>query len=349
MQAHALTPRLVAALETNMSLSHSWQSLSTEPAQSTYPIHVKPDFPFLSVLASGGHTLLIHSAALTEHRIMGSTSDSAIGDCLDKIARLVLPIDVLQETKNIMYGAMLENFAFSQDRHLRSNEACTSGKPIAQTQSGVVFENDSARQYRQKYEAYYTYRAPKNQEEAFHRNVSRWGWSFNQPLAKGAGCLKNNSLEMSFSGLTAAVQRAIQYEFDQSTGKLTKIERSPKHISLEERRDMAQCAMRAAFEHLAGRVALALRECPVSTVVMAGGVAANSYLRYILASILCANGHDEVKLVFPPPSLCCDNAAMIAWAGIEMYQTGTTDQLNIRAVRKWPLDQLLSPPMEKTT
>lgn len=93
---------------------------------------------------------------------------------------------------------------------------------------------------------------------------------------------------------------------------------------------------------------MGLRQCPVETVVVAGGVASNHYLRYILASTLCARGYANVKVVFPRPDLCCDNAAMIAWAGMEMYLRGERDQLDIRAVRKWPIDQLLSPPIERT-
>jgi N6-L-threonylcarbamoyladenine synthase len=35
---------------------------------------------------------------------------------------------------------------------------------------------------------------------------------------------------------------------------------------------------------------------------------------------------------------------MIAWCGIEMFRAGYYNPRTIRAVRKWPLDQLLSPP-----
>ncbi|KAJ4286134.1 Mitochondrial tRNAs modification protein [Kalmusia sp. IMI 367209] len=344
MQAHALTPRLVAALETSGHLPQLWQNTHTGGAT----IRAEPEFPFLSVLASGGHTLIIHSATLTGHKVLGSTSDVAVGECLDKIARAVLPVDELQKAGDTMYGALLENFAFSKNNVPRPREALSS-ELRRQTQSTVLFEKNSARGYRMKYESHYTYQVPKNNEDALQRNMSRWGWAFNQPLAKASGGLKNKSLEMSFSGLMTAVERAVRYQRDQPSGKLTKIERSPKDISLEERRDMAQFSMRAAFEHVAARVVLALQHTPVSTVVMAGGVAANSYLRYILASTLCAHGYDDMQVVFPPPKLCSDNAAMIAWAGTEMYQAGITNPLTIRAVRKWPLDQLLSPPLEKTT
>jgi N6-L-threonylcarbamoyladenine synthase len=365
MQAHALTPRLVAALQNYGALGKK----DKKPEESVGRISVEPEFPFLSVLASGGHTLLIHSASLTDHEIMGSTSDVAIGECLDKVARIVLPTDVRQKAGNIMYGALLERFAFPQPDVGEENPETTntdtsqdepsllerwipslaSAKPTAKKMPTYILENSTAAEYQAKYASRYSYEVPRNQEEALKRNVSKWGWGFNQPLNRASGGLKNGSLEMSFSGLMTAVERVVKFQLDPQTHKLTKTERASEDISLDERRDLAHQAMRAAFEHLAGRVVLGLRQSRVETVVMAGGVAANAYLRYILACTLCAKGFGHVNIVIPPASLCCDNAAMIAWAGMEMFQNGMRDPLSIRAVRKWPLDQLLSPPIEKTS
>lgn len=344
MQAHALTPRLVAALENHDQASQPPQDLQAEAAG----IRIEPEYPFLSVLASGGHTLIIHSASLTDHKVLGTTRDIALGDCLDKIARAVLPAGVLGGAQDAMYGALLERFAFPVDQS-PSSHATLPPKVSERRQSNVVLEKGSASSYCAKYESHYEYEVPRNNQVALHRNASQWGWGFNQPMARANGGLKHNSLEMSFSGLHSAVERALRYEHDRSTGKVTKIERMPQDISLDERRDMARFAMRVAFEHVAARVIFALQHTPVSTVVMAGGVAANSYLRFILASTLCARGYDDVQVVFPPPSLCSDNAAMIAWTGTEMYAAGITDSLSIRALRKWPLDQLMSPPNENTT
>ncbi|KAF1973014.1 hypothetical protein BU23DRAFT_466212 [Bimuria novae-zelandiae CBS 107.79] len=331
--SHALTPRLVAALDAFEHHAHEWKDL---PERIGGHITAAPHFPFLSVLASGGHTLLVHTATLTSHEVLGSTSDVAIGEFLDKAARVVLPPEMLRSGNGTMYGALLEEFAFPSDRNARRPRNARS-------------ECKTAKDFCKKYESHYAYTVPRNQEEELKRNVSRWGWAFNQPLARASGGLKNKNLEMSFSGLMTAVERAVGYQHHQSTGKLTKIERSPSGISLEERRDMAESSMRAAFEHIAARVVTALKSTPATTVVMAGGVGANIYLRYILASMLCKHGFGHLIVVFPPTALCSDNAAMIAWTGIEMYQSGYTDKLSIRAVRKWPLDQLLSPPVNKTT
>ena len=96
MQAHALTPRFVSALSSPLT-----------PSQTC-------NFPFLSLLVSGGHTLLVHSKALTDHAILASTTDIAIGDYIDKVARCILPAPLLQESGEIMYGRLLEKYVFTE-------------------------------------------------------------------------------------------------------------------------------------------------------------------------------------------------------------------------------------------
>jgi len=69
--------------------------------------------------------------------------------------------------------------------------------------------------------------------------------------------------------------------------------------------------------------------------VISGGVAANKYLRERL-SVLCER--EGFPMVCPPPSLCTDNGAMIAWAGIERLSLGLVDTLEAPARARWPLD-----------
>lgn len=336
MQAHALTPRLVAALET-------YNAAGIEVNASGKPLEdgtgtLTPSFPLLSVLASGGHTLLINSKSLTDHAILGSTDDIAVGECLDKVARVVLPLNLLQAAKSTMYGALLETFAFPP-------HAYGSIPPGPKGElSGLT-----AQTYLDEYgHVHHWYIPPTNNEVAIERSRTRWGWSINQPLTKTGGGNKIKTMGMSFSGLMTAVERIVRYPTDPETGKLSKEARVGKNISIEERRDMALGVMRAAFEHIASRVLLALQNSTDKTaetpaVVMAGGVASNAFLRHVLASTLCAHGLGGVRLYFPPPKYCTDNAAMIGWTGLEMFEAGYVDQLNIRAIRKWPLDQLLAP------
>lgn len=155
MQAHALTPRLVSALSQDVSVPSN------------------PAFPFLSLLISGGHTLLVHSKALTEHEILASTSDIAIGDAIDKIARLLLPPDKLENAKKSMYGPLLERFVF----------------PDATTE--------------------HHYRAPANKGEQIARRKSRWGWALGTPFAETHSGSKSDLMKFSFCGLGSTVKRLV--------------------------------------------------------------------------------------------------------------------------------------------
>ena len=146
----------------------------------------------------------------------------------------------------------------------------------------------------------------------------------------------------------------------------------------EERRALARESMRIAFEHLASRVGWALRDIDekgegVGTLVVSGGVASNGFLRHMyvlllplspnyppslsllipiylhphaktslrrLHSFLSARGYpsNSLEIIFPPVELCTDNAAMIAWTGMEMWEAGWESELSVRGLRRWGLD-----------
>jgi N6-L-threonylcarbamoyladenine synthase len=75
-------------------------------------------------------------------------------------------------------------------------------------------------------------------------------------------------------------------------------------------------------------------------LVVAGGVAANSALRTRLTDLAAQSGLDFVA---PPLSLCTDNGAMIAWAGMERLKAGIRDGFDFAPRPRWPLDPHAAP------
>ena len=72
-----------------------------------------------------------------------------------------------------------------------------------------------------------------------------------------------------------------------------------------------------------------------TALVVAGGVAVNQSIRRALNRVAHEQG---TVLVAPPPELCTDNGAMIAWAGCERLARGLTDTLDVAPRARWPLD-----------
>ena len=102
--------------------------------------------------------------------------------------------------------------------------------------------------------------------------------------------------------------------------------------------DIAASFQQAAIECIADRLHRALEKMDeVPALVVAGGVAANSAVRKSLEDIATSR---SMRFVAPPPALCTDNAAMIAWAGIERLaaENFKPDPLDFVARPRWPLD-----------
>jgi N6-L-threonylcarbamoyladenine synthase len=78
-------------------------------------------------------------------------------------------------------------------------------------------------------------------------------------------------------------------------------------------------------------------------LVAAGGVAANQAIRGALQTVAA---DAQTTLIIPPPALCTDNGAMIAWAGAERLATGLTDTMEAAPRARWLLDGNATAPVE---
>ena len=131
------------------------------------------------------------------------------------------------------------------------------------------------------------------------------------------------SYDFSFSGLKTATLRALQAsvgaDFRLSSHEL------PAMLSEQQKNDMAASFQRTVCETLAGRLKQAYNEFKPASVVIAGGVAANSRLREEVSRQI------PLKMHYAPIFYCTDNGAMIASMGYFLAQAGhTTDPLKLK-------------------
>lgn len=143
------------------------------------------------------------------------------------------------------------------------------------------------------------------------------------PLMDRPGC------DMSFSGLKTATLRA-RDDVVAKKGGLTR----------QDQADIAASFQFTVAEILARKTARALDKYmalnPVNPVfAVAGGVAANQTIR---SSLIAACKKASVGFTAPPLALCTDNAAMIAYVGVERFQYDSFDDLTLSARPRWPLD-----------
>lgn len=100
--------------------------------------------------------------------------------------------------------------------------------------------------------------------------------------------------------------------------------------------DLCASFQAAVVDCILDRTARAIQHMPLAkALVVAGGVAANSAIRQGLETLAATHG---LPFIAPPGWLCTDNAAMIAWAGVERFKLGMIDGLEAPARARWPLD-----------
>ncbi|MEO0327817.1 MAG: tRNA (adenosine(37)-N6)-threonylcarbamoyltransferase complex transferase subunit TsaD [Pseudomonadota bacterium] len=156
---------------------------------------------------------------------------------------------------------------------------------------------------------------PKVEQAA--QNGDKHRFKFPKPLQG------KDTLNLSLSGLKTAVRNQAE--------KLEPL--SETDIS-----DLCASMQHTIAQLLAERCARAIAQygASIDTLVVAGGVAANCEIRSALEDV-CKSA--RFTLIAPPLDLCGDNAAMIAWAGLERFERGETSSLDVAPRSRWPLDE----------
>ncbi|KAJ3490902.1 hypothetical protein NLI96_g1082 [Meripilus lineatus] len=259
---------LAAALNKPLVGVHHMQAHALTAALTT-PEDQLPQFPFLTLLISGGHTLIVLANSQTSFRILASTKDESIGRAFDDVARM---LGLSWSTHGL--GAALERF-------------CNQPTDTSAASEGIP--------------------------------------EFPSVL--------RGKLEFSYSALHAHVERFLRSR-DRPLDELSKLA-------------LARAFQDAAFTQLEEKLTLALNRCRqkginIGTVVVSGGVASNLYLRDMLRKRLdeYSAGGEPIGLLFPPPSLCTDNAAMIGWASMHRFLAEDIDEYTVDILPKWSIEDI---------
>jgi N6-L-threonylcarbamoyladenine synthase len=166
---------------------------------------------------------------------------------------------------------------------------------------------------------------PQVERAAAHGNPTRF--QFPRPM------VGRPDADFSLSGLKTAVRN--------EASRLTPLE--PQDVA-----DLCAGFQAAVLDLTADRISVGLRLFheqfgPPRALVAAGGVASNLAIRSALHDIAA---RAETMLIVPPPALCTDNGAMIAWAGAERLALKMVDQMETAPRARWRLDETTQTPLK---
>jgi N6-L-threonylcarbamoyladenine synthase len=167
---------------------------------------------------------------------------------------------------------------------------------------------------------------PQVEKLAKSGNENRF--NFPRPLLDSKD--QNHLCNFSFSGLKTAVRR----EIEKLTGEEFSHFTTPKKVNEKDRVDICASFQRVVCEIIINRLENVLKKEKTKTLVIAGGVAANFHIFSHLENWAAQH---EIKVTAPPIHLCTDNAAMVAWVGVEKLALGKIDELNFKPRARWDL------------
>lgn len=324
MEAHALVTWLPST-EASPDPSVAPAAAEEEPALPRPALRPGglPPFPFLTLLVSGGHNMLVLTRGVGQHTVLGATLDDSIGEAFDKTARL-LGIDAIPG------GPPLERLATGGDAM-----AYTLPKPLTRTKDD-----------RLRFSCDFSYAGLKSAVRTLIEPQ--------QPTKKQRKAAAREAAQAAVAAAAAAGD-AVAGSCAEDAGEGDGAEdaapasaAAPVVGDAQRRADIAAAFQRVAVEHLIERTERAIgwarqAEPTLSCVVAAGGVAANGEVRRQLG-LACRRA--GLPLVCPPIRLCTDNGTMVAWTGMLRLWLGLADpplrksddvQLFVEVRPKWPI------------
>ncbi|MFK8039915.1 MAG: tRNA (adenosine(37)-N6)-threonylcarbamoyltransferase complex transferase subunit TsaD [Rickettsiaceae bacterium] len=160
--------------------------------------------------------------------------------------------------------------------------------------------------------------------EKYAKNGDENKYILPKPMKDSGDC------NMSFSGLKTAIMLLIKEKGS---------------LSLQDKYDIAASFQKTVAEILIIKIRFAISVYQITNsnrsykknIVVSGGVASNSYLRGIIAKNLA---EIDYNLVCPPSNLCTDNAAMIAYTGLQRFNAGIRTNLDFAPKARWSLDSI---------
>ncbi len=254
---------------------------------------IAPKFPILALIVSGGHTQLALFQSHFDYELLGQTHDDAIGEAFDKVAK-VLGLDYPggpSIQKSAGDGGNPNRYKFPKAK---------SRNPKGANSSGARGAGEKRTEAYKQYSEGVSEVATKQSTESLNGVAN----DVSQQVQAISGL---GPYDFSFSGLKTAVLRQTQLICDRDHS-FPSFELAAL-LSDEQVKDVAASFQRVAIETLVDKTMEAYEEFSPETVVIAGGVAANTELRKQLKQRL------PIDIEYAPINLCTDNAAMVASLG----------------------------------
>ncbi|MFK8018480.1 MAG: tRNA (adenosine(37)-N6)-threonylcarbamoyltransferase complex transferase subunit TsaD [Pseudomonadales bacterium] len=161
-------------------------------------------------------------------------------------------------------------------------------------------------------------------------NGTQGRFEFPRPMVNRPG------LDFSFSGLKTFTMNTIAAE-KRATDALNS-ETNSGQLSAQSKADIALAFEEAVVDTLAIKCQRALKQTGLTTLLMSGGVSANTSLRATMAKRAEKRGY---RVFYPRHEFCTDNGAMIAYAGCQRLLRGERADLSFAVKPRWPLSDNL--------